>query len=308
MLSNDHRYFLEVVRAGSIKDAAASLHVAPSAVSRQIAKLEQAYGAALFERRPHGMVLTRTGERLADHVRRIAVDAERVRREIGRLSRPERATIRLGSNEAVARNLLPGLLGAYRDRHADVAFQVRVGSPGSVAQWLREGDIDLGLAFSVKPGSGIDVRSEIQSPVRAIMAPSHPLSRLPAVSLGDLKRYPVALTDSGTTVRLLFDSSVMEHDGPPFDVAYSSNSSSVIYSIVKAGHAVTLAGEITLRKALARGDLVAVPLSDGGFGERTLQLQTASQAVLHETAEHFMGYLAQALLAEAGEGQGRPVP
>lgn len=295
MLSTAHRYFLEVVRAGSIKDAAATLHVAPSAISRQIAKLEDDCGAALFERRPHGMELTRAGEMLADYARRVAMDAEHVLRDIRSLRHAELTTIRIGSNEAVARNVLPAILGAYRARHPDVTFQVLVASPGVVTQRLRDGGIDVGLAFNLNAGSGIDVRYEMVSPVRAIMVPSHPLAMRDKVSLDDLRHYPIALTDSGTTVRLLFDSSAAGSDGPPFDVAYSSNSSSVIRAIVEAGYAVTLAGEITLAEPLRHGSLVAVALRQPMFAERTLQVQTASHARLPDATSAFVRHLIEAL-------------
>jgi DNA-binding transcriptional LysR family regulator len=295
MLSTAHRYFLEVVRAGSIKDAATSLHVAPSAISRQVAKLEDDCGAALFERRPHGMELTRAGEMLADYARRVAMDAEHVLRDIRSLRHAELTTIRIGSNEAVARNVLPPILGAYRALHPDVAFQVHIGSPGVVTQRLRDNSIDVGLAFSLNAGNGIAVRYEIVSPVRASMVPDHPLAKRASVSLDDLRRYPIALTDSGTTVRLLFDSSAAGGDGPPFDIAYSSNSSSVIRAIVEAGHAVTLAGEITLAEPLRSGALVAVSLQQAVFAERTLQVQTASHARLPEATAAFIEHLIEAL-------------
>jgi len=54
--STQIRYFLEVARTGSVSQAAGQLHVAASAVSRQIAKLEDQLGCALFERRARGMV------------------------------------------------------------------------------------------------------------------------------------------------------------------------------------------------------------------------------------------------------------
>ncbi|MCD0504918.1 LysR family transcriptional regulator [Bordetella petrii] len=295
MLSTAHRYFLEVVRTGSIKDAAAFLHVAPSAVSRQIAKLEESCGALLFERRPHGMVMTRAGEMLADHARRVAMEAEHVLRGIRGLRRTDLTTVRIGSNEAVARNMLPVLLGAYRAERPDVAFQVHVASPGVVTQRLRDGTIDVGLAFSLKPGGGIEVRHEISSPVRAIMAPGHPLAGRASLSLDDLRGHPVALTDSGTTVRLLFDDTASNGEGPPFDVAYSSNSSSVIRAIVEAGHAVTLAGEITLAEPLRRGTLVAVSLDQPAFAQRTLQVQTASRIVLPAATEQFVQHLIEGL-------------
>jgi DNA-binding transcriptional LysR family regulator len=129
------------------------------------------------------------------------------------------------------------------------------------------------------------------------MVPGHPLASRASVSLDDLRHYPIALTDSGTTVRLLFDSSAAGSDGPPFDIAYSSNSSSVIRAIVEAGHAVTLAGEITLAEPLGSGALVAVALQQPVFAERTLQIQTASHATLPDATEKFVRHLIQALSA-----------
>ena len=50
------RYFVEVAQAGSLSGASERLHVAVSAISRQIAKLEEEEGAPLLERDARGMV------------------------------------------------------------------------------------------------------------------------------------------------------------------------------------------------------------------------------------------------------------
>ena len=289
VLDAAHRYFLEVVNTGSVKDAAANLHVAASAVSRQIAKLEEASGAALFDRRPHGMVLTKAGELLAKYARRVAVDTQRMRRELHGLRDAElRSTIRIGSSEAVALNLLPGVLGAFRASHPDVAFQVQILSSASVAQKLADGSIDIGLAFSVRAESDVAVRFKVDAPLRAVMATKHPLALRARVSLNDLKAYPIALTESGTTVRWLFDARSSVGDGAPFNLAYSSDSSSVIYAIVKSTNAVTLAGEITLRETLKRRELVAIPIAEAGFETRVLAVQTAKDRALSAEAERFL--------------------
>jgi DNA-binding transcriptional LysR family regulator len=61
------RYFLEVARSGSLSKASEHLYVAVSALSRQIAKLEEEVGAPLFERRPRGMVLSDAGRLLVGY-------------------------------------------------------------------------------------------------------------------------------------------------------------------------------------------------------------------------------------------------
>ena len=54
LLSLPLRYFLQVARTGSVNQAAQRLHVAASAVSRQLGKLEDSLGVALFERQAPG--------------------------------------------------------------------------------------------------------------------------------------------------------------------------------------------------------------------------------------------------------------
>ena len=67
LLSLPLRYFLEVARTGSVNQAAQRLHVAASAVSRQLGKLEDSLGVVLFERQARGMALTEAGTRLLAH-------------------------------------------------------------------------------------------------------------------------------------------------------------------------------------------------------------------------------------------------
>ena len=60
------RYFLAVAQSGSLTEASARLHVAASALSRQIAGLEAQLGTPLFERHARGMVLHMDGSRIGN--------------------------------------------------------------------------------------------------------------------------------------------------------------------------------------------------------------------------------------------------
>lgn len=59
-------YFVRVARFGSINRAAGDLHVAQSAVTRQIQALECGLGARLLERSARGVRLTEDGERILE--------------------------------------------------------------------------------------------------------------------------------------------------------------------------------------------------------------------------------------------------
>ena len=58
-----------VIRAGSMRKAAAQLNVSPSSLNRQILALEDEIGAPIFERLPRNLRLTASGELIILHMR-----------------------------------------------------------------------------------------------------------------------------------------------------------------------------------------------------------------------------------------------
>lgn len=66
-----YRTFLTTARCPTFFDAAEELYITPATVSKHIAALERELGVVLFERRPHGVVLTRAGEEKLVLVRRL---------------------------------------------------------------------------------------------------------------------------------------------------------------------------------------------------------------------------------------------
>lgn len=76
------RYFLAVLRAGSLTAAARSLHVAQPAVGLQVRALEDELGVGLLTRHSRGVVPTGAGDVLARDAERILAEVERMRRTI----------------------------------------------------------------------------------------------------------------------------------------------------------------------------------------------------------------------------------
>ena len=63
---DDLRYFLYLVRAGSLSGAARQLGTTQPTMSRRLDLFEQKLGAVLFERMPSGLKLTETGRQIVD--------------------------------------------------------------------------------------------------------------------------------------------------------------------------------------------------------------------------------------------------
>ena len=124
------RYFHEVARSGSIAAACERLHVASSAVSRQISALEHEVGAKLFDRQPRGMILTDAGQKLADHVKLSLLEEQRVLADIRSRSQQTAGTIKIATSQGLASHFVPRAARLYRGRTREACFQVRALSLG----------------------------------------------------------------------------------------------------------------------------------------------------------------------------------
>lgn len=293
------RYFLEVARAGSITAAAQRLNVVPSAISRQIAGLEDALGTALFERRPRGMVPSAAGELLAAHTRRAALEAERVVDDIVALKDGRRGTVRLACTVGFAVDLVPRAIAQFRQHHAEISFQLQVfGLSSEVATCIAEGDADLGISFSRVPVQGVKVEHRQGVSTVAVMRRDHPLAELRQVSLSQLVAYPLALTEPGSTVRELFDIGC-SHQQLLVEPVLTSNSSESLYCFAAAGGGICVAGDVSVRHLVASGDMVALRICDPGMDARHIEVQTMAGRTLPRAVQTFLALLKQRLAGES---------
>ena len=205
LLSIPMRHFLEVARSGSVNQAAARLFVASSAVSRQIAKLEDSLGTPLFERHARGMALTAAGERLAAHLRNAQRDIEQVVDEVRDLGGQDARRIRMACTEGFAGHFMPLVMRSFEAAHPGCQLELHVGSPDGVSALLARGETDIALKYVVAPEPGLRIAHAASAPVFAVLRPDHPLARQRVVSVADAVRYPLAVGDKGVTARQLFD-------------------------------------------------------------------------------------------------------
>ena len=294
MLNQALKYFLEVAQTGSLSAASASLHVAVSAISRQITRLEQEVGAPLFDRASRGMSLTEAGQVLLAHARRTALESEAALNAIASLRATPGNVIRVACSQGLANELIPTAVARFRALHRDTRFKLWVGQSEVATQRVAEGEADIAMTFSVEPAQGIVVRHAMRSPVFAVMAARHPLAGRTSVSIDDIQQYPLALTDKGTVTRGMFEHS-RGMAGVFVEPAVTSNYAGALHAYVRASDSILLAGYISMAERLSVNGLVAIRLSDPEMHFRSVQIQVMAGRLLPERMESFIAHLTAAM-------------
>lgn len=303
LLSMPMRYFLEVAQTGSVNQAAVRLYVAASAVSRQIAKLEDGLGTPLFERRRSGMALTVAGERLAGHLRNTVLDAEQVLEQVRHLGGQAAGRVRVCCTEGFAGGFMPTLMRAFQALQPASQIELHVGSPDEVSQLLLRGEADIGLKYVVAPEPGLRVEHAASAPVLAVMSPDHPLARRRSVELADVVRHPLLVGSRGVTARQLFDLACSAQ-GLQYRPVFVSNFSSVMLPLLRSPD-ILLSGQLTVAHLIEAGTAVARPFADPMLAQRRLQALSLDGRTLSPLARAFVQQLVATMNAVARRKLGR---
>ena len=121
------RNFTRVARAGSVSRAAAELRLAQPALSRQIKKLEQELGVALFTRHGRGVRLSAAGSLLLERAEAIAQLVQETGKEIKDDRSPARGRFTLGVPPAAGRLLIPPFAAQFQKIWPQTTLHMREG-------------------------------------------------------------------------------------------------------------------------------------------------------------------------------------
>ena len=290
------KYFHSVAKTGSLSAASEELHIAVSAVSRQISQLEEQLQLTLFERKARGMTLTPAGELLYTYALRNDVELTNVITEMQGITNRQQQSISLACPEGMAWDFLPHIITQFRQTHPQTLFSLQVVDSAKATQLVKEGVVDAALTFSLQPEQGVQVALQVPSPVFALLSQDHPLANKEKLTVSDIAAYPLALSESGTTLNYLFE--ITCHlAGIKVYPALTSNAMGAIYTFTKdTPQAVALFGAQSIQRQAPKDGLILRPMTESTFVQRSLQLQVMAGRQHPESVQVFVQYLMEQLV------------
>ncbi|MGV9763635.1 LysR family transcriptional regulator [Micromonospora tulbaghiae] len=242
---------LEIARHGTIVAAAEQLRLSPSAVSHQLATLEQEAGVALVDRGPRSLRLTVAGQRLADYAQQIADLMAAARDELSAHGEGRRGLLRIGFFATAGAELLPRALSSFTTEHPQVELALILGQPPELLPRLNQGELDLVVVFNhplspIREAPFATVSPLMADPQLVVLPAHHPLAGRRRLRLTDLADEPWI-----TTLGVQGEVSVLElaarAEGFQPRVRCRSDHYEVVLGLVRAGVGVALVPSLGLR-------------------------------------------------------------
>src|SRR5437660_3446810 len=194
------RYFVAVGETRNLSRAAAQLHVAQPALSRQIRDLERELGVELLERHPKGVTPTPAGEALIHGAPRILANTAIALERAEATAAGRRGRVVLGALRAFFALGLPSAVQEeLRRDHPEIALVLQDLDQPELFEQLHAGVIDLGLGAAPAPHGAAIIVAPLweETADQALVPTAHALARHCGVTVSGLGDLPLVLPKHG---------------------------------------------------------------------------------------------------------------
>ena len=219
----------------NVSRAADQHYIVQSAVSRQLALLEDELGMPLFERKGKRLVEpTPVCKAIVQELDHIEQALENIRAVADDYRLQTKGEVRIATTHTQAKYFLPEVMLEFRQRYPDVAIHFLQGTPAQLVRMLHEGKADIAVCTEeLGNDSALDSRKCYDWNHGLVLPADHPLTD-GKLSLERIASYPVLTYIFGFTGRSKIHET-FRSQGLQLNVTFAATDTDVIISYVRLG-------------------------------------------------------------------------
>jgi len=234
---DEMRAFIVLAESGSLQRAAERLFLTPSAVTRQIQRLEATLKTSLLDRRVKPGLITREGRAVLDGGRQMLRIMDDLKASSAKDAEPSGA-FRVGLSYMLAQPSLVASIQRLTSRFPRLQPVLGTHLRQQLIEQLRTGELDVALAFlSADDSMPGDLASSVLAAERLVLVKArgpHPRPRRSSKSKDHALDGRWVLNPSGCFIRAAIEARLREL-GSPFELAAAINNIDMQLSLVASG-------------------------------------------------------------------------
>lgn len=254
------KVFLSVVEHGNFTRAAESLHMTQPAVSQHIRALEQDLDACLIERTNRMVRLTRAGEIVHDHARRMVGIEDSMRRLVDDLSHTVGGPLRIGASYSIGEYMLPRIIAEFCRAFPGVLPDIEIGNTQHIGSLVSSRQLDLGFVEGHYAGQDVQTETLGEDTLILVGSHQHHLIARETVTASDVAGECWLVREEGSGTRSVTDSVLEQHQiSPRRTMTFSSTQA--IKEAVRTGLGISVLSIWTVQTELSLGVLQPINFS-----------------------------------------------
>ncbi|MBV7543668.1 LysR family transcriptional regulator [Acidovorax sp. sic0104] len=197
----DLRLFVHVHEAGTITGGAERSHMALASASERIRGMEDALGVPLLVRAQRGVQPTPAGHTLLHHARLVLRQMEHLRGDLGDFGNGLAGHVRMRCNSSALSEFLPAAMAGFLQQHPRISVDVQEAPSQDVADAVRSGLCDMGLASDAADLQGLAAWTLKPDPLVLVVPRGHALASLRRMALADAAHLDFVGLDEGSALQ-----------------------------------------------------------------------------------------------------------
>ena len=254
------RYFLALSETLNFTRAAEACNVSQPALTRAIKSLEDKLGANLVHRERGNTHLTELGRLMHPYFTEMFGRMDEAKQRAESFVKMNDAKLTVGLMCTIGPSKLIDLFGAFNAHYQGIELYLKDGAAGQLEELLTQGEIDVAIYCTPEePNEALHTLPLFSERFVIGVPPSHPLARLPQVTIPDLDGHSYLCRVNCEYLGYIRD--LRESMGIEIKYKYSSERDDWIQCMVLAGMGFTVIPEF----AVTVPGLVTRPLVEPEF-------------------------------------------
>ncbi len=273
-------------QAGGLARAADLLNMTQSALSHQVAGIEDQVGMELFTRRSKPMRLSAAGIRMLRVAERILPEIASLEEEFRALSAGKTGRLHIAIQCHACFDWLFPVLELFRHAWPEVDVDIRAGLAFDAFPALLREEVDLVISSNPEPLPGVAFNPLFDYHPTLLASSQNPLAHKPLIVPEDFRdqvliTYPVARDKLDIFTEFLTEAKVEPRAQRPVELT------AVILMLVGSNRGVAVLPDWVIRDVRSNADYVTRPLGDGTITKR-LYAATREEDVQKPFMAHFL--------------------
>lgn len=256
--TRDLRLILEVAHRRSFTDAAESVHLSQSALSRAVNDVERRLGARLFDRTTRSVEPTAVGAELVRIGQSILDTHERGLNELALFRDGLGGVVRIAALPTIAATMLPDLVAELRVSAPDIVIDISDTLAHVATDRLLAGAVDFAITVNENLPDEVEFTPLAKDRFHVVFRDDHPFHGRDQVTWEELAAQPLVAFGEDSSLRALTDQTFADLELAP-SVAAEAQNIAVIAGLVAADLGVAAAPAMVL-PLMSFADLSAAEL------------------------------------------------
>jgi len=288
------KYFLEVYKKKSVKEAAASLMISVQGLSKTLIALEDELGEELFVRSPKGLVPTKAANILKNHARKI-IEEYRLIYSKEYLSPEKKKRLKILSSANIMQHLTVRFIKEFQLAYPDILLVLIETTDRFARQLLLDEEAELAVIAGPLPDTLFAYTQILIGNYVIIVNKSHPLAAKQSIAFEDLDGWPIAIRGREFS---LFDTHQMflDEHGVNFNTIIETSSYDLIHQMVEENLCIGSSLDY-IASANPKPNIAVIPHSDKNMTKHIYAAWKKGRELSKE-AKNFHGFLTEWLHGE----------